>query len=492
MAESLQRSSRIIAAMHNGNPPYGKWIKANSGAHVLGKGQSEGKNQGNGDDMEDSRTHATDFEEEAENQEESNSNLNFPPKVQLAMHADVDNLPHTRDSKKDKPLSLGPGPQQIILRPDSSKNEWITTMSSNQGLEAQVIRSSWNINEAWDTNIRNIQIALQNWSRAEFGILHKSIDKNQKGIQALLKEADPRRNFPEIRSDPAKIQVIFESAFKDTFSSADPLELDIEKVTCLIPKKVSDECGFSVPLGVRPRNVFQLMETPVRQWNEHLINNIFKADVALAIKSIPLVQGDVKDQWVWKETSSGVYSVKSGYQIACKILYHSAPSIWRSLNLADVISYNGISFFEWLNFCFTSLSSSQLQLFFTTCWWIWRNRNKVIFENMYELIPNAVKNLLRWFSFQNLLARSKNQIPIICLRSEVLWKPPGEGLCKINCDATFIKSGNFSHFGIVARNFKGEIIRACCGTSGLVESILHAETGAVWQAVSLALRLGFP
>ncbi|KAM7257977.1 hypothetical protein ACFE04_013718 [Oxalis oulophora] len=84
--------------------------------------------------MEDSRTHATDFEEEAENQEESNSNLNFPPKVQLAMHANVDNLPHTRDSKKDKPLSLGPGPQQIILRPDSSKNEWITTMSSNQGL----------------------------------------------------------------------------------------------------------------------------------------------------------------------------------------------------------------------------------------------------------------------------------------------------------------------------------------------------------------------
>ncbi|KAM7259169.1 hypothetical protein ACFE04_014910 [Oxalis oulophora] len=85
------------------------------------------------------------------------------------------------------------------------------------------------------------------------------------------------------------------------------------------------EGGFSVPLGVRPRNVFQLMETPVRQWNVHLINNIFKADVALAIKSIPLVQGDVKDQWVWNETNSGVYSVKSGYQIACKILYHSAP-----------------------------------------------------------------------------------------------------------------------------------------------------------------------
>ncbi|KAM7255541.1 hypothetical protein ACFE04_008439 [Oxalis oulophora] len=121
------------ARSKNGNPPYGKWIKANFGAHVLGKGQSEGKNQGNGDDMEDSRTHATDFEEEAENQEESNSNLNFPPKVQLAMHASVDNLPHTRDSKQDKPLNFGPGPQQIILRPDSSKIEWITTMSSNQG-----------------------------------------------------------------------------------------------------------------------------------------------------------------------------------------------------------------------------------------------------------------------------------------------------------------------------------------------------------------------
>ncbi|KAM7268175.1 hypothetical protein ACFE04_010341 [Oxalis oulophora] len=368
--------------------------------------------------MEDSRTHATDFEEEAENQEESNSNLNFPPKVQLAMHANVDNLPHTRDSKKDKPLSLGPGPQQIILRPDSSKNEWITTMSSNQGLHGtltlEIFRLPCKI---------GVELNLGSFVNRSIKI---------------------RREFRPFSKRQTR---------EETF--------------------LKFEGGFSVPLGVRPRNVFQLMETPVRQWNVHLINNIFKADVALAIKSIPLVQGDVKDQWVWNETNSGVYSVKSGYQIACKILYHSAPS-----------SPSTNSNFR--------LSSSQLQLFFTTCWWIWRNRNKVIFENMCELIPNAVKNLFRWFSFQNLLARSKNQLPIICLRSEVLWKPPGEGLCKINCDATFIKSGNFNHFGIVARNFKGEIIRACCGTSGLVESILHAETGAVWQAVSLALRLGFP
>ncbi|KAM7255631.1 hypothetical protein ACFE04_008529 [Oxalis oulophora] len=142
------------------------------------------------------------------------------------------------------------------------------------------------------------------------------------------------------------------------------------------------------------------METPVRQWNVHLINNIFKADVALAIKSIPFVQGDVKDQWVWNETSSGVYSVKSGYQNACKILYHSAPK-----------------------------SASMVQF-------------------------------------------SK---PLGSLKKSASYHLPEIG--------SIVETSG---------NFKGEIIRACCGSSGLVESILHAETGAVWQAVSLALRLGFP
>ncbi|KAM7264631.1 hypothetical protein ACFE04_002314 [Oxalis oulophora] len=136
------------------------------------------------------------------------------------------------------------------------------------------------------------------------------------------------------------------------------------------------------------------METPVRQWNVHLINNIFKSDVALAIKSIPLVQGDVKDQWVWNEISSGVYSVKSGYQIACKILYHSATK------LASMAQFS---------------------------------------------------------------------------------KPLG----------SFKKSASYHlpEIGSIvetSRNCKGEIIKACCGLSGLVESILHAETEAVWQAVSLA------
>ncbi|KAM7252635.1 hypothetical protein ACFE04_008144 [Oxalis oulophora] len=39
-----------------------------------------------------------------------------------------------------------------------------------------------------------------------------------------------------------------------------------------------------------------------------------QSEDALAIRAIPLVQGDVKDQWVWRENNNGVYSVKSQYQ----------------------------------------------------------------------------------------------------------------------------------------------------------------------------------
>ncbi|KAM7278178.1 hypothetical protein ACFE04_005312 [Oxalis oulophora] len=72
-----------------------------------------------------------------------------------------------------------------------------------------------------------------------------------------------------------------------------------------------------------------------------------------------------------------------------------------------------------------------------------------------------------------------------------VWKYPDEGTCKINGVATFDKLGNTSHFGVVARNCRGEVIKARCGSSGMVETILHAETVAVWQAVIMAINLPF-
>ncbi|KAM7280318.1 hypothetical protein ACFE04_007452 [Oxalis oulophora] len=294
-----------------------------------------------------------------------------------------------------------------------------------------------------------------------------------------------------------------------------------------------------------------------------ILKSLFHPDVVLAIRTIPLAQGDVKDQWVWKENNNGVYSVKSGYHVACKILFGASsyqlsnssafqfwkkiwdislppqirffawrlcndtlplkpnllkkgmcvPSncdicldheenslhlflnclwsrgMWNILNLNSVMDYTGNSFFEWLNLCCINLIYSDLPLFFTTCWWIWKNRNKVVFDKACEHISSSAKNLLRWNNMQKLIIQSKTLPPAICLRPVNVWKPPNEGICKINSDATFTKFGSISYYGLAARNCKGEMIHAICGSSGLVETIFHAEAAAVEQAVFLAHKL---
>ncbi|KAM7261053.1 hypothetical protein ACFE04_026528 [Oxalis oulophora] len=72
-----------------------------------------------------------------------------------------------------------------------------------------------------------------------------------------------------------------------------------------------------------PEKVCELLQGPRRCWNVNLIRVLFNTEQVNDIQSIPLVNGNVNDAFIWDGTSNGVYTVKSGYKVAKDILFKS-------------------------------------------------------------------------------------------------------------------------------------------------------------------------
>ncbi|KAM7265783.1 hypothetical protein ACFE04_003466 [Oxalis oulophora] len=66
------------------------------------------------------------------------------------------------------------------------------------------------------------------------------------------------------------------------------------------------------------------------------------------------------------------------------------------------------------------------------------------------------------------------------------WSVPEKGCIKINTDASFFKETLRGFYGLIARNDKGEVLEARCGSLGFVESALHAEALAAAKAIEMA------
>ncbi|KAM7273877.1 hypothetical protein ACFE04_028541 [Oxalis oulophora] len=69
--------------------------------------------------------------------------------------------------------------------------------------------------------------------------------------------------------------------------------------------------------------VVDLIGGPLRKWKDEFISQLFPPGQAAAIMSIPLGFGGHKDQWIWKGTNDGRYSVKSSYNMAWDRMFGS-------------------------------------------------------------------------------------------------------------------------------------------------------------------------
>ena len=84
---------------------------------------------------------------------------------------------------------------------------------------------------------------------------------------------------------------------------------------------LEDEDGVCRPPLRRQRSfninlkVSDLIDLQTRRWDESLMREIFvPGDIDILRKNQPVISD--KDSWIWKPTRSGVYSVKTGYDLA--------------------------------------------------------------------------------------------------------------------------------------------------------------------------------
>jgi hypothetical protein len=76
--------------------------------------------------------------------------------------------------------------------------------------------------------------------------------------------------------------------------------------------------------------VSDLIDTHSKSWRIELLDTLFFAHDVHVIKSIPISSRLPRDKQIWAGTTSGIYTVKSGYQLLCSEL--SSSSVGESSN----------------------------------------------------------------------------------------------------------------------------------------------------------------
>ncbi|KAM7276738.1 hypothetical protein ACFE04_018604 [Oxalis oulophora] len=146
-------------------------------------------------------------------------------------------------------------------------------------------------------NIRANQYGLQNWSREEYGSLSYNIKQKQEMLKSLLA-------MPDLREVGNAI-ALTERELKDKWvHGCVNGEVIINPITKVIPVKVAE-----------------LIFGPGRRWDVNLLRLCFSAEQVRAVESIPLGDGEEKDQWIWNGNAKGVYCAKEGYYVARECVY---------------------------------------------------------------------------------------------------------------------------------------------------------------------------
>jgi ribonuclease HI len=128
----------------------------------------------------------------------------------------------------------------------------------------------------------------------------------------------------------------------------------------------------------------------------------------------------------------------------------------------------------------------------TTCWFLWKWRNKSIFEDDFQQPNNPI---LAIHNFTRGMDLCSTQLPHPNIqRKETIyigWKKPPEGWIKLNSDGACKRGGESSGCGGLFRNSDGRWIKGYFKKIGVCDAF-HAELWGMYLGLDMAWKERIP
>jgi hypothetical protein len=168
-----------------------------------------------------------------------------------------------------------------------------------------------------------------------------------------------------------------------------------------------------------------------------------------------------------------------------KEIWTAAP--WSS----SMIQNQYLNFMELFHHCHSTLPDPKFQLFATTTWLIWYQRNCQRLNQQQAPINQLrmrAQQLLSEFLAAQVSHSSTTGQPAPPIK--VSWQPPQPGRYKANFDGAFFEESNEAGVGVIIRNHKGEVMASLCQRIPFPHSVEAMEAYAARSAVQLSSELG--
>ncbi|XP_062014459.1 uncharacterized protein LOC133730987 [Rosa rugosa] len=141
------------------------------------------------------------------------------------------------------------------------------------------------------------------------------------------------------------------------------------------------------------------------------------------------------------------------------------------------------SMLDWVARCVGMLSSDNFALLMMVIWSVWKERKRV-WSGMFLSLAQVFNQVRNYF----LAFKATLHVKVSRVRVVIPWSLPQEGWLKANVDGAFSSVTGSGGFGVVVRNWRGQVVGGACCKVEFARSALMVEALAARAACMLAME----
>ncbi|KAH1122865.1 hypothetical protein J1N35_006025 [Gossypium stocksii] len=237
---------------------------------------------------------------------------------------------------------------------------------------------------------------------------------------------------------------------------------------------------------IRPTwmTVNQLIETESNTWNRELVHYLVDEDTVARIFSIPISGSSSEDILVWKHEGSDNEDL--GHLVWSS---DTLQNVWASLPVKIPPLETSLCCKNRFARTFSTADEHQKRVIAISIWGLWYCKNKQLHEGVKFLLQEFI-GFIRGYEHE-LSLNQENLHPSLKVMVKDLWRPPDDGVIKINFDAAFQKEDKIATTAVLARDSAGEIVGVETYFIEEVVDAFVAEAQACERALIFATEMGF-